>query len=244
MTSEPPKINLTNGQSSFKKQSELHTTITFTQFAAIPSNTTCIWEYIKKVHYNSARFFNFNYQPNMWHSIKPSSNLFKLKLWRYYTQETLCTGPVYDMDLINIGNLNCTVDTSTTMTSNVVSNSDESWYPVPIKNASDYHEQLDQILPSQYEILLRQIMCKYKLSESCAQTKSVSTPGMSDKKNVQSPNGALSGNSILDDILANDENLSQNLNAHINSLADQKLQFNWKNIWDYFYQAVSLVELK
>ncbi len=86
-----------------KKMSELHTHVSFSQSASISANTTCIWEYISKVHYNSAKFFNFNYQPNMWQSIKPSSNMFKLKLWRYYTKETLCTGPVYDLDLINIG---------------------------------------------------------------------------------------------------------------------------------------------
>lgn len=124
------------------------------------TNTTqvaCIWEYVRRVHYNSAKFFNFNYQPNVWHSIKPSSSLFKLKLWRYYTKETLCTGPVYDLDLINMGNLNSPPDSG--------SSSDQAhWYPVPVKNASDYHEQLDQILPSQYEILLRQIMHKYKLA--------------------------------------------------------------------------------
>lgn len=91
------------GKCDAKPQTDLHTNITYQQSSAILSNTTCIWEYIQKVHYNSAKFFNFNYQPNIWHSIKPSSSLFKLKLWRYYTKETLCTGPVYDLDLISIG---------------------------------------------------------------------------------------------------------------------------------------------
>ena len=150
------------GKNDVKQQTDLHTNITYQQSSSISSNTTCIWEYIQKVHYNSAKFFNFNYQPNIWHSIKPSSSLFKLKLWRYYTKETLCTGPVYDLDLISIGNLNCSTNsanvTAGTTNSSSAGNTDEFWYPVPIKNASDYHEQLDQILPSQYELLLRQIM--------------------------------------------------------------------------------------
>ncbi len=44
---------------------------------------------------------------------------------------------------------------------------------------------------------------------------------------------------MLNNILANDENLTQSLTSHINSLVRQNIQFNWKNIWDYFYQAVS-----
>jgi myotubularin-related protein 5/13 len=94
--------NVLNSNSN-GNQNILHTNVSFSQATAISANTTCIWQYIKKVHYNSAKFFNFNYQPNMWYSIKPSSSLFKLKLWNYYTNETLCTGPVYDLDLLTIG---------------------------------------------------------------------------------------------------------------------------------------------
>jgi len=104
-TEEQKNKKIPGNNSNSKRPSELHTNVTFSQSASISANTTCIWEYINKVHYNSAKFFNFNYQPNMWQLIKPSSNMFKLKLWRYYTKETLCTGPVYDLDLINIGKL-------------------------------------------------------------------------------------------------------------------------------------------
>lgn len=209
-------------------------------YSASSPNITCIWEYIRKVHYNSAKFFNFNYQPGMWNSIKPSSSLFKLKLWRYYTKETLCTGPIYDLDLINIGNLN--YSNSVGNGGNATS-SDEVWYPVPIKNASDYHEQLDQILPSQYEILLKQIMQKYKLADiPLVQNDNVKTPDYQYPNSVEphsqkitmslenSPN--MNTLTILNAILTNEENFKDD------SLNLQNIQFNWKNVWDYFYQAV------
>ena len=247
--------------------SNLHTHVTFTQASSIPSNVTCIWQYILKVHYNSAKFFNFNYQPNMYGSLKPSSSLFNLKLWRYYTNETLCTGPVYDLDLLTIGNLNYS-NNSLTMsgsgngllaannTSNVSSliNNEDCWYPVPIKNAHDYYEQLDQILPTQYEILLKQIMRKYKLVEASSGMKSSSanlsnnaTGSLSTPQSPSMPTApALSSpvnnpSNVLNSFLTNktNNNIANQLTAHISSLMTQNIQFNWKNVWDYFYQAVS-----
>ena len=95
-----------SSRNAAKKEFSLHTNVNHTQAISIPTNTSCIWQYILKVHYNSAKFFNFNYQPNMYTSLRPSSELYKLKLWKYYTKETLCTGPLYDLDLLTIGNLN------------------------------------------------------------------------------------------------------------------------------------------
>ncbi len=65
-----------------------------------------------------------------------------------------------------IGNLNYPIENGSISQSISGPNSDEGWYPVPIKNASDYHEQLDQILPTQYELLLKKIMRKYKMNEA------------------------------------------------------------------------------
>lgn len=39
------------------------TNVTHSQASSIAANTTCIWQYILKVHYHSAKFFNFTYQP-------------------------------------------------------------------------------------------------------------------------------------------------------------------------------------
>lgn len=93
-------------------------------------------------------------------------SLFKLKLWSYYTRENLCTGPMYDLDLLAIGNLNQSASASnqkqtapvTTTTTNTSSTNDDLWYPVPIQSAVDYYEQLDPLLPTQYEQLLKQLM--------------------------------------------------------------------------------------
>jgi hypothetical protein len=164
----------TESSSLFKQQvlnTNLHTNVTYSLANSIPSNTTCIWQYILKVHYNSAKFFNFNYQPTAtWQSLRVSGEFYKLKLWRYFTKETLCTGPIYDLDLLTIGNLNSTNTSSTSTqsikpTNNLINSTDDFWYPVPVQNASDFYEQLDQILPTQYEVLLKQIMRKYKLTE-------------------------------------------------------------------------------
>jgi hypothetical protein len=72
----------------------LHTNVTHSLASAINPSTTCLWEYIHKVHFHSAKFFNFNYQPNLWRHcvLKPSTEMYKLRLWRYYFKETLCTG--------------------------------------------------------------------------------------------------------------------------------------------------------
>jgi len=111
------------------------------------SHITCIWEYIQKVHFNSPKFYNFYYtgsdsQVNK--VLKPSSDIWKMKLWRYYVKESLCTGPIYDLDLISAYILS------------------DDWYPVPIKSAIDYKEDLNSIVPSQFEYLIKEIMLKFK----------------------------------------------------------------------------------
>lgn len=225
----------------------LHTNVTFTTASSIPSSTTCIWQYIQKVHYNSAKFFNFNYQPNVWHSLRPSSSLYKLKLWRYYTKETLCTGPVYDLDLLTIGNLNYNpTNRVNTMNANgcVGRNADgsvpndEFWYPVPIKNANDYYEQLDQILPSQYEILLKQIMRKYNISSTSCNNLSPQTnlpPSLASASVINSASSNPTSQ-LISNILSNSQ-----LNSNVCSLAAQNVPLNWKNLWDYFYQTVKFI---
>jgi myotubularin-related protein 5/13 len=55
-----------------------HTHIGFAQANAIPSNTTCIWQYILKVHYQSARFFNFAYQPNGAVTLRLASDIYRV----------------------------------------------------------------------------------------------------------------------------------------------------------------------
>lgn len=57
-----------------------HTHMTYAQASAIPPNTTCIWQYILKVHYQSAKFFNFSYQPSGLMSLRAASDLCRVRL--------------------------------------------------------------------------------------------------------------------------------------------------------------------
>jgi hypothetical protein len=253
-------LNL-NINSNFKSSKlstvNLHTHVTYEQAKSIPSNTSCIWQYILKVHYNSSKFFNFNYQPNMWSVLRPSCDLFKLKLWRYYTKETLCTGPLYDLDLIKLFNLNNSCNnkidrdskTITTITngSNNEDNNNASWYPVSVQTAQDYYEQLDQILPTQYETLLQQIMTKYKLNENILMTSPTSPSSLSGLSYtcLITPETAIKETyEFLNRLLLNNNNNSGDINSNNNDLKlpttnfQQTMPINWKNVWDYFYQTV------
>ena len=119
---------------------------------------TCIWEYIQKVHHNSPKFFNFYYVKGQETVLKPSSAIENLKLWRYYTRESLCTGPIYDLDLLAHSN-------------------DDSWYPVPIKSAIDYYEDLDLIHPSQFEVYIKELTCGLKAVKNESSQKMINTIG-------------------------------------------------------------------
>lgn len=177
--------------------------------------------------------------------------MYKLKLWRYYTKETLCTGPLYDLDLISIGNLNntpatvgsmskslsssATTATNTSSTTSSTTGSDDFWYPVPIQNASDYYEQLDQILPTQYELLIKQIMRKYRLNESPSQPPALlQSPNSSTNvlKTFSTSSLTQETNDLLNKILTNSDLSS------LSELGSSLPMVNWKNIWDYFYQVV------
>ncbi|CAF0740382.1 unnamed protein product [Brachionus calyciflorus] len=177
-----------------------HTIVTYKQYKSISSETRCIWDYILKVHYNSAKFFNFNYQPGLYKSsaLRLGSEFCKLKLWKYYVKESLSTGPLYDYDLVN--------------TANYMSSKSESWYPMGVQVARDYYEQLNEILPSQYEVLLKQIITKYKL----------------DQYENECENEFK--NSYISSLLSrNVDELGDNVNMKAG------YRINWKCLWDYFF---------
>jgi hypothetical protein len=244
------KLRINNKDDSVEVTSEahrsLHTNISFDYYSSISSFTTCIWQYINKVHYNSAKFFNFGYQPsNSFEPLRINTEMYRLKLWSYYFKETLCTGPLYDLDLTTISNIN-------NLPAN--KNSTDFWYPVPIKNASDYYEQLENILPTQYELLLRQIMRKYKLNEGITTTVPKTNDDQSENSSTlptpsmpQSPsNNSLSevtmkllGNVLTNNVPTN--NTSDDNDTDVNKsdlVIPSNVPINWKNVWDYFYQSV------
>ncbi|RMZ95228.1 Myotubularin-related, partial [Brachionus plicatilis] len=172
------------------------THVTYRHYKHLSPDTKCIWDYILKVHYNSARFFNFNYQPGVFSlsALRPGSEMYKLKLWKYYVRDDLCTGPLYDYDLINTGSyLNSNGDTR---------------HPVCVQSAGDYCEQLNELLPSQYEVLLKQIIVKYKMQRFESDCESDVNVYISSVLNKS----------------------SEEIEA-----AKEGFRINWKNLWDYFF---------
>jgi hypothetical protein len=154
-------------------------------------------------------------------------------------------------------------------TNSCLINNEEFWYPVPIKNAHDYYEQLDQILPSQYEILLKQIMRKYKLSEGLNDSSTnlnSNTNGNGSnalnfdiypKTSSSAPTSPVlstpitSTTTMINTILktnnsnnCSNANISNQLNVHMTKLAPtQNSPLNWKNVWDYFYETVIIFRI-
>jgi hypothetical protein len=131
---------------------------------------------------------------------------------------------------------------------------DECWYPVPVQNACDYYEQLEQILPTQYEILLRQIICKYRLNEPAqhaaadaavvtANTATTLTATTAQKPNMKTSSSCFSlsnvnPNEYLHKILSTSAHITDSpikTSDSVNATSGQVF-LNWKNVWDYFYQ--------
>jgi hypothetical protein len=173
---------------------------------------------------------------------------------------------VYDLDLLSMAVLTNSANGSTTTGNNTgdkdnkqsnVSSpppiGDESWYPVPVQNACDYYEQLEQILPTQYEILLKQIIRKYKLNEPVSTTTSlgVDSPPIAitaTASTIKKPNMMKMSSSCysLSNVNTNDYLHKVLSNNNNNGYSDGVIEpcgnaagsvwLNWKNVWDYFYQ--------
>ncbi|XP_074832570.1 myotubularin-related protein 5 isoform X5 [Carettochelys insculpta] len=59
-----------------------------------------IWDYIERLNKKTPIFFNYMYAPEDGEVLRPYSNISNLKVWDYYTQETLSEGPSYDWELV------------------------------------------------------------------------------------------------------------------------------------------------
>ncbi|KAM7056155.1 myotubularin-related protein 5 isoform 1-T1 [Acridotheres tristis] len=58
-----------------------------------------IWDYIDRLNKKAPIFFNYLYAPEDGEVLRPYSNISNLKVWDYYTEETLSEGPSYDWEL-------------------------------------------------------------------------------------------------------------------------------------------------
>ncbi|XP_062839539.1 myotubularin-related protein 5 isoform X2 [Anolis carolinensis] len=64
-----------------------------------PQPFRSVWEYVERLNKKTPAFFNYMYAPEDSEVLRPYSNLSNLKVWDYYTQETLSEGPSYDWEL-------------------------------------------------------------------------------------------------------------------------------------------------
>ncbi|XP_025071226.1 myotubularin-related protein 5 isoform X4 [Alligator sinensis] len=58
-----------------------------------------VWDYIDRLNKKTPVFFNYMYAPEDSEVLRPYSNISNLKVWDYYTAETLAEGPSYDWEL-------------------------------------------------------------------------------------------------------------------------------------------------
>ncbi|XP_039617539.1 myotubularin-related protein 5 isoform X3 [Polypterus senegalus] len=60
-----------------------------------------VWDYIDKLNKKTPIFFNYMFSPEDGEVLKPYSHISNLKLWDFYTYETLSEGPSYDWELVH-----------------------------------------------------------------------------------------------------------------------------------------------
>ncbi|XP_032609797.1 myotubularin-related protein 5 isoform X1 [Hylobates moloch] len=58
-----------------------------------------VWEYVDRLSKRTPVFYNYVYAPEDAEVLRPYSNVSNLKVWDFYTEETLAEGPPYDWEL-------------------------------------------------------------------------------------------------------------------------------------------------
>ncbi|PNI20160.1 SBF1 isoform 4 [Pan troglodytes] len=58
-----------------------------------------VWEYVDRLSKRTPVFHNYMYAPEDAEVLRPYSNVSNLKVWDFYTEETLAEGPPYDWEL-------------------------------------------------------------------------------------------------------------------------------------------------
>ncbi|KAF5897193.1 myotubularin-related protein 5 isoform X5, partial [Clarias magur] len=65
-----------------------------------PQVCKSVWDYIDRLHKKTPIFYNYMFSPEDDEVLKPYSFISNLKVWDYYTEETLSEGPSYDWELV------------------------------------------------------------------------------------------------------------------------------------------------
>ncbi|XP_048865073.1 myotubularin-related protein 5-like isoform X2 [Brienomyrus brachyistius] len=65
-----------------------------------PQTFKSVWDYIERLNKKTPVFFNYMFAPEDGEVLKPYSCISNLKLWDFYTEETLSEGPSYDWELV------------------------------------------------------------------------------------------------------------------------------------------------
>ncbi|XP_023381199.1 myotubularin-related protein 5 [Pteropus vampyrus] len=64
-----------------------------------PQVCRSVWEYVDRLSKRTPVFYNYMYAPEDVEVLRPYSNVSNLKVWDFYTEETLAEGPPYDWEL-------------------------------------------------------------------------------------------------------------------------------------------------
>lgn len=59
-----------------------------------------VWDYIERLNKKTPIFYNYMFAPEDEEVLRPYSNISNLKVWEFYTEETLSEGPSFDWELV------------------------------------------------------------------------------------------------------------------------------------------------
>uniref|UniRef100_A0A4W5R120 SET binding factor 1 n=1 Tax=Hucho hucho TaxID=62062 RepID=A0A4W5R120_9TELE len=68
-----------------------------------PQVCKSVWDYIDRLNKKTPMFFNYMFSPEDEEVLRPYSFISNLKVWDFYTEETLSEGPSYDWELVQRG---------------------------------------------------------------------------------------------------------------------------------------------
>ncbi|XP_018416249.1 PREDICTED: myotubularin-related protein 5 isoform X2 [Nanorana parkeri] len=65
-----------------------------------PQVCRSVWEYMERLNKKNPVFYNYMFSPEDGEVLRPSSSVWGLRVWDYYTHEAMSEGPSYDWELV------------------------------------------------------------------------------------------------------------------------------------------------